>query len=159
MDCNVDNIDAAARFRAAALGCPVDVDHPGSRDTYRRLATPPDQPMIRLQRVDHASRVHLDIEIYDIEAGVARLQDLGTTIFKRPDRWVLMPTPSGQRFGVVRVQRPGWPRGANQRGIQQTDSAMPRPTRGNEPTIQANPWRPSRPTACHRVLPRHRFSA
>jgi len=51
IDCNVDDIDAAARFWAAALGCPVDMDHPGSRDSYRQLATPPDQPMIQLQRV------------------------------------------------------------------------------------------------------------
>ena len=113
IDCNVADIDAAARFWAAALGCPVDMDHPGSRDKYRQLATPPDQPMVQLQRVEHESRVHLDIETDDIEAEVARLQDLGATIFKRLDRWVVMQAPSGQRFCVVRVQRPDFTEKAN----------------------------------------------
>jgi hypothetical protein len=89
------------------------MDHPGSRDKYRQLATPPDQPMIQLQRVDHESRVHLDIETDDIEAEIARLENLGATIFKRLDRWVVMQAPSGQRFCVVRVQRPDWPKNAN----------------------------------------------
>jgi hypothetical protein len=69
--------------------------------------------MIQLQRVDHESRVHLDIEIDDIEAEVARLQKLGATIFKRLDRWVVMQAPSGQRFCVVRVQRPDFAEHAN----------------------------------------------
>lgn len=113
IDCKVDDIDDGAWFWAAALGRPVDMDHSGSRDKYRQLATPPDQLMIQLQRVDHESRVHLDIETDDIEAEVARLQNLGATIFKRLDRWVVMQAPSGQRFCVVRVQRPGFAENAN----------------------------------------------
>ncbi|MGH8182604.1 MAG: VOC family protein [Rhodanobacteraceae bacterium] len=113
IDCNVTDIDAAARFWAAALGCPVDMDHPGSRAQYRQLATPPDQPLVQLQRVGHESRVHLDIETDDIDAEVARLEKLGATVFKRLARWVVMQAPSGQRFCVVRVQRPDWPRHAN----------------------------------------------
>ena len=108
IDCNVADIDAAARFWAAALGCPVDLNHPGSRDNYRQLATLPDQLMIQLQRVDHESRVHLDIE-----TEVARLEKLGATIYKRLERWVVMQAPSGQRFCVVRVQRPDFAENAN----------------------------------------------
>jgi len=113
IDCNAEDIDAAAHFWAAALGCTVDMNHPGSRDKYRQLATPPDQPMVQLQRVDHESRIHLDIETDDIEAEVARLQKLGASIFKHLDRWAVMQAPSGQRFCVVRVQRPDWPNHAN----------------------------------------------
>jgi catechol 2,3-dioxygenase-like lactoylglutathione lyase family enzyme len=113
IDCNVEDIDAAARFWAAALGCPVDMDHPGSRDNYRQLATPPDQPMLQLQRVEHESRVHLDIETDDIDAEVARLRHLGASVFKRLARWVVMQAPSGQRFCVVRVQRAGFAENAN----------------------------------------------
>jgi len=91
----------------------VDMDHPGSRDNYRQLATPADQPMIQLQRVEHESRVHLDIETDDIGAEIARLQNLGATTFKRLDRWVVMQAPSGQRFCVVRVQRSGFAENAN----------------------------------------------
>jgi catechol 2,3-dioxygenase-like lactoylglutathione lyase family enzyme len=113
IDCNVADIDAAAHFWAVALGCPVDKDHPGSRGNYRQLATAADQPMIQLQRVEHASRVHLDIETDDIDAEVTRLENLGATVFKRLDRWVVMQAPSGQRFCVVRVQRSGFADGAN----------------------------------------------
>jgi len=114
IDCNVEDIDAAARFWAAALGWRVDMDHPGSRDNYRQLATPPGEPMVQLQRVEHESRVHLDIEADDIEAEVARLEKLGATVFKRLERWVVMQAPTGQRFCVVRVQRPGFAENANQ---------------------------------------------
>ena len=113
IDCNVDDIDEAARFWAAALGWPVDMDHPGSRNNYRQLATPPDELMVQLQIVEHESRVHLDIETDDIEAEVARLQQLGATVFKRLERWVVMQAPSGPRFCVVRVQRPGFAESAN----------------------------------------------
>lgn len=113
IDCNVEDVDEAARFWAAALGRPVDVDHPGSRDNYRQLQTPPNEPMLQIQRVDHESRVHLDIETDDIEAEVARLEKLGAVIDKRLERWVVMQAPSGQRFCVVRVQRPDWPGNAN----------------------------------------------
>lgn len=113
IDCNVADIDAAARFWAAALGRKVDMDHPGSRDRYRQLATFPDEVMIQLQRVDHASRVHLDIETDDIEAEVARLEGLGATVFRQLERWTVMQAPSGQRFCVVRAQRPGFADDAN----------------------------------------------
>jgi len=113
IDCNVADIDEAARFWAAALGRPVDTGHRGSRGNYRQLATPPDEPMVQLQRVEHESRVHLDIETDDVEAEVARLQDLGATVFRRLERWVVMQAPSGQRFCVVRVQRPDFSENAN----------------------------------------------
>ena len=113
IDCNVSDIDEAARFWAAALGRPVDMDHPGSRDKYRQLATLPDEPMVQLQRVEHESRVHLDIETDDIEAEVARLEKIGATVFKRFERWVVMQAPTGQRFCVVRVQRDGFDEDSN----------------------------------------------
>ncbi|HET7591823.1 MAG TPA: VOC family protein [Rhodanobacteraceae bacterium] len=113
IDCNVADIDAAARFWAAALGRPVDMDHPGSRGNYRQLAALPDEPMVQLQRVDHASRVHLDIETDDIGAEVARLEKLGAAVLKKLERWTVMQAPSGQRFCVVRVQRPGFAGNAN----------------------------------------------
>jgi predicted enzyme related to lactoylglutathione lyase len=113
IDSNVDDIDAAARFWGAALGCPVDLDPPGSRGNYRQLATAPDQPMVQLQRVEHESRVHLDIETDDIDAEVARLEKLGARIFRKLERWTVMQAPSGQRFCVVRVQRPDFAENAN----------------------------------------------
>lgn len=113
IDCNTADVDAAARFWAQALGRAVDPAHPGSRGNYRMLATPPDEPIVQIQRVSHESRVHLDIESDDIPAEVARLERLGATVIERLERWVVMQAPTGQRFCVVRLQRPGHPKNAN----------------------------------------------
>jgi predicted enzyme related to lactoylglutathione lyase len=106
-------VDEAARFWAAALGRPMDPDHPMSRGNYRMLATPTDEPIVEIQRVEHESRVHIDIETDDIPAEVRRLERLGARAVDRPGRWVVMQAPTGQRFCVVRVQRPGFPKNAN----------------------------------------------
>lgn len=110
IDCQVSDVDEAARFWAAALGRPVDPDHPAMRGNYRMLDTPPDEPIVEIQRVAHESRVHLDIETDDIPAEVARLEALGAKVVDRLERWVVMQAPTGQRFCVVRVQRPGFPK-------------------------------------------------
>jgi hypothetical protein len=77
------------------------------------LETPPDEISVQIQRVDHESRVHIDIETDDIPAEVARLEKLGATVDTRMERWVVMRAPSGQRFCVVRVQRDGFEKTAN----------------------------------------------
>ena len=112
IDCNVEDIDAAAQFWAEALGRPIDRDHRGTRGNYVMLADRPEEISVQIQRVDHESRVHIDIETDDIPAEVERLEKLGATVDQRMERWVVMRAPSGQRFCVVRVQREGWPKGA-----------------------------------------------
>src|SRR5260221_13324296 len=112
IDCKTEDVDEAARFWGEALGRPVDPDHPGSRGNYRMLETPPDEPIVQIQRVGHESRVHIDIETDDIPAEAARLERLGATGVNRPEPWVVMQAPTGQRFCVVRAQRPGFPRNA-----------------------------------------------
>src|SRR3989440_13045427 len=113
IDCRTPDLDGAARFWAEALGRPVDPDHPGTRGNYVMLETPPDEISVQIQRVDHESRVHIDIETDDIPAEVARLEKLGAAVDQRLDRWVVMRAPSGQRFCVVRVQRDGFAKNAN----------------------------------------------
>lgn len=114
IDCRTENVDAAADFWAGALGRPVDPHHPGTRGNYRMLETPSDGPIVQIQRVEHESRVHIDIETDDIPAEIARLEKLGASVVKRLERWVVMQAPTGQRFCVVRIQRPGFPKNANQ---------------------------------------------
>jgi predicted enzyme related to lactoylglutathione lyase len=112
IDCQTSDIDRAAGFWADALGRPVDPDHPGTRGNYRMLETPADEPIVQIQRVEHESRVHIDIETDDIPAEVARLAALGATVVDRLERWVVMQAPTGQKFCVVRGQRPGFPKNA-----------------------------------------------
>jgi predicted enzyme related to lactoylglutathione lyase len=114
IDCKVSDVDEAARFWAEALGRPVDSAHPGSQGNYRMLETPPNEPIVEIQRVDHDSRVHIDIESDDIPAEVARLEKLGAKVTERLERWVVMQAPTGQRFCVVRAQRPGFPKNAHE---------------------------------------------
>src|SRR3954470_17877940 len=109
IDCNVDDIEAAARFWAEALGRPIDPEHRGTRGNYVVLEPPPDEISGQIQRVDHESRIHLDIETDDMPAEVARLEKLGATVDQRLERWTVMRAPTGQRFCVVRVQRAGFP--------------------------------------------------
>jgi len=113
IDCNTSDVDEAAEFWGHALGRKLDANHPGTRDNYRMLETPPDEPIVQIQRVDHESRVHIDIETDDIPAEVARLETLGATVVDRLERWVVMQAPPGQRFCVVRVLRPGYPKNVN----------------------------------------------
>ena len=86
IDCKTSNVDEAARFWGEVLGRPVDPSHPGSRGNYRMLETPPDEPVVQIQRVDHESRVHIDIETDDIPAEVTRLERLGAKVVDRLDR-------------------------------------------------------------------------
>jgi predicted enzyme related to lactoylglutathione lyase len=113
IDCKATAIEEAADFWSRALGRALDTDHPGTRGNYYMLETPLDEPIVQIQRVEHESRVHIDIESDDIPAEVARLETLGAKVVNRLERWVVMEAPTGQRFCVVRVQRPGFPKNAN----------------------------------------------
>ena len=107
IDCNVDDLDAAADFWAQALGCNV-ADRDAGDDTadYQMLGDTPADLHIEVQKVAHPSRVHLDIEADDIDAEAARLEALGATRIGFVKRWWVMEAPSGQRFCVVRTKHP-----------------------------------------------------
>jgi hypothetical protein len=59
-----------------------------------------------VQKVPHASRVHLDIETDDLDAEVERLEKLGARRIAFVRRWWVMEAPTGQRFCVVRMKHP-----------------------------------------------------
>jgi hypothetical protein len=104
IDCQYADVDAAARFWSSALGrrvLPVDEEF----STYRGLASSKDEPILLVQKVDHASRIHLDIEADDLDAEVARLEALGAKRLAFVKRWWVMEAPTGQRFCVVNPQR------------------------------------------------------
>jgi len=50
---------------------------PGGRELYQRLEDSQHDLHIEVQKVEHPSRVHLDIETDDIQAEVRRLEALG----------------------------------------------------------------------------------
>jgi hypothetical protein len=102
IDCNTDDLDAAADFWGSALGKKAIRDPRSDSSKYRRLETRSGELDIEVQRVRHESRVHLDIETDDVEAEVARLEGLGAKRVGSVHSWVVMEAPTGQRFCVVR---------------------------------------------------------
>ncbi len=111
IDCETEDLDAAAVFWAAALGMPVDEVDAGPG--YVALDSGATQLAIEVQKVPHPSRVHLDIETDDIPAEVARLEKLGAKQVGPVKRWVVMEAPTGQRFCVVRAKNPNFAEKAN----------------------------------------------
>src|SRR6516162_10022273 len=89
IDCRTDDLDAAAAFWSAALGLPLRPAAP-HEPLYRVLETAADQPHLEVQRVQHESRVHLDIESDDIEAEVRRLEKLGARSLGALKTWHVM---------------------------------------------------------------------
>jgi len=107
IDCNTDNLDSAADFWAQALGCSVADRESGDGEAeYQQLGETPGDLHIEVQKVEHSSRVHLDIESDDIDAEAARLEALGAKRIGFVKRWWVMEAPSGQRFCVVRMLHP-----------------------------------------------------
>jgi hypothetical protein len=110
IDCRSDDLDAAVAFWSAALGFPR---RPDAEPRYVTLDTPGDEPHVEVQKVDHESRVHIDIESDDIPAEVARLEALGARRVADIRDWCVMEAPTGQRFCVVPAIRPDFAAKAN----------------------------------------------
>ena len=109
IDCQTDDLEKDARFWGEALGAT-----PARADSrYVWLKGRPEEVQVIAQKVDHASRVHMDIETDDIEAEVDRLASLGATIVERLEKWVVMEAPSKQRFCVIGPTRPDFEENAN----------------------------------------------
>ena len=107
IDCQADDLTEATRFWSAALGREPDAADDPAIEKYVRVGAEDEQLIILLQKVAHASRVHLDIESDDIEAEVARLEALGAQRIEKIKKWWVMQAPTGHRFCVVRPQRGG----------------------------------------------------
>ena len=113
IDCKTSDLEAAAKFWSAALGYPLRAQQEEASANYREMLTGPDGLHIEVQAVTHESRLHLDIETDDIEAEMKRLEALGARRVAHVKTWWIMEAPTGQRFCVVRPQRPDFESGAN----------------------------------------------
>lgn len=103
IDCQTADLDGAAGFWSQALGLTIR----GNASTdpgYRQLENAPGDLHVEVQKVQHPSRVHLDIETDDVEAEAKRLEALGAKRIAAVKTWIVMEAPTGQRFCVVRPQ-------------------------------------------------------
>ena len=107
IDCQAEDLGAATKFWAAALGVSGKVDDDGK---YAVLADRQGYPKILLQSVSHESRIHLDIETDDQDAEAVRLEALGATVLTHsPKGWIVMQAPTGHRFCLVKPQGADFP--------------------------------------------------
>ena len=105
IDCKTEDLEGAARFWGAALGLSVRPSNKLEDKSYVVFETTPNELDIEVQKVDHPSRVHIDIETDDIEAEVKRLEVLGAKRVAKIRSWWVLEAPTGQRFCVVNVKR------------------------------------------------------
>lgn len=105
IDCQDGDPEAAGLFWSQALGRPLAAAQDPDFPSYRVIEDRAGQPNVLVQRVQHPSRVHLDIESDDVEAEVARLEALGARRVEKVQTWWVMEAPTGHRFCVVRPQR------------------------------------------------------
>ena len=110
IDCRTPYLEGAAEFWSQALGLRVEREQ--GDDKYVNFERT-NGLHIEVQKVDHESRVHLDIETDDIEAEVLRLEALGAKRVTKIRTWWVMEAPTGQRFCVVRPQGPELAREGN----------------------------------------------
>lgn len=105
LDSKVDDIQQASEFWSQALGYQLLPSDPDWAERYAYLDNPCSEPRLLLQKVEHPSHIHLDIETDNIQAEVERLSKLGAFVVKKMPRWTVMEAPSGHRFCVVMPQR------------------------------------------------------
>ena len=107
IDCQVGDLDPAARFWSQALGMRIENAAAGDASAeYQDLGTTAGGLYVEVQKVEHPSRVHLDIEADDIDAEADRLEKLGAQRVGFVKRWWVMEAPSGQRFCIVKMKHP-----------------------------------------------------
>jgi predicted enzyme related to lactoylglutathione lyase len=114
IDCNSEDLETAASFWTQALGYEAISSSDPDDENYVPLKTGPDDLAIELQKVEHPSRVHIDIETDDVEAEVKRLEALGAKRVQQVSSWWVMEAPTGHRFCVIREQKPSFGEKANE---------------------------------------------
>ncbi len=113
IDCRGENLEGAAKFWSRALGFDTTRSDDPADQNYVLLQTGQDDPHVEVQRVDHPSGVHLDIEADDVEAEVARLESLGAKRLTRVRDWWVLESPTGHRLCVVPAQTEEFQQRAN----------------------------------------------
>jgi len=101
IDCRDADPTLSAAFWSKALGMPT-AGREG--ELYERLDGSARGLHVEVQRVEHESRVHLDIETSDVDAEAERLVQAGAKRIARINTWWVLEAPTGHRFCVVRAK-------------------------------------------------------
>lgn len=111
IDCQTDDLSDATVFWSSMLGMDGKIDADGK---YAQFDGHAGYPKVLLQAVNHAPRVHLDIETDDREAECERLKAAGAVEVARVKSWIVMEAPTGHRFCLVGPQGDDFPGNAKE---------------------------------------------
>ena len=103
---DVNDLDTCARFWSQVLGNDILYQD----DRYLRLGRKGERPTFLLQKVPEPhkekNRVHIDLDVPDLDAAAHRVQDLGGHKLKQRSEygieWVVMADPDGNEFCLVK---------------------------------------------------------
>lgn len=106
-DARASDFDRVTDFWSAALQRDI------KRESSGRYATLEGEIAVLVQNtIPGREGMHIDIETDDVDAEVARLEELGAHKREKVKNWWVMLAPDGQPFCVVPVQSNTWPAGS-----------------------------------------------
>ena len=103
---DVNDLETCGTFWSQVLG--TDILYQDER--YLRLGHKGERPTLLLQRVPERhrekNRVHIDLDVHDLDAAVSRVQGLGGDKLRQlngyGNEWVVMADPDGNEFCLVK---------------------------------------------------------
>jgi hypothetical protein len=100
LDLARDDADRGAELWSRALDWPLGDPWP-SNPEFRTFVPPSGDPYVILQLIDGPSRIHLDLEVAEMDAAADRLVRLGASPVRRTDQWLTPASPGGLPFCLV----------------------------------------------------------
>ena len=102
---DVNDLEMCANFWSRVLGADILYQN----DKYLRLGHKGERPTLLLQKVPEPhevkNRVHIDLDVPDLDAAVNRVQDLGGQKLRQLSEygivWAVMADPDGNEFCLV----------------------------------------------------------
>ena len=106
---DVNDLETCGKFWSQVLG--TDILYQDER--YLQLGNKAERPTLLLQRVPEPhrekNRVHIDLDVPDLDAAVSRVQGLGGDKLRQlngyGNEWVVMADPDGNEFCLVKHSR------------------------------------------------------
>ena len=102
---DVNNLETCAKFWSQVMGADILYQN----EKYLRLGQKGGRPTLLLQKVPEPhkvkNRVHIDLDVPDLDAAVSRVQALGGNKLRKLNeygiKWAVMADPDGNEFCLV----------------------------------------------------------
>lgn len=106
---DVNDIETCGRFWLRVLG--IDILY--QNEKYLRIGRKGERPALLLQKVPEKhrekNRVHIDLDVPDLDEAVSRVEDLGGQKLRQLSEygieWAVMADPDGNEFCLVKHSR------------------------------------------------------